>query len=264
VLYLVIDPAVGSRSNFVVYSILLYGGTLVVLAMDDVNLEKCGRDESDLVIRAHYVALSKQFPGLLDCCSICPIVESNGSLMTVTDIMRLLTTSSFPVRLKLDRNGLAQQDLRGGNQSAIGGVYTRDDTKEAGVRGLCDLAANGRLVIVKSFTTTGISNFTQGRKLLDRELLRTHANTGEPFSKMDPVYANTPVVDSSLDFARQRLIQTLENQLMAMARSVDGKISGKGARKTERDDMAMCLLIAVCFIPRLVSACLPLESLWQA
>jgi hypothetical protein len=255
VVYLVVDPSIGSVSNTALYTMVLYNNLYVVIGAEDVSLEGCGKEECDLVIRAHFAALNAQYPGLLAACEVCPLLESNGGPDKVTDISRLLICDTFPVRLRLDVHGLDQRLLRNGRQTSLGGVYTDERTKEAGVQGVHDLVRNNRLVFDSRMVTSGIREFRQGRIPMDRGLVRQLRDSdGEPLPKMiNQDFTRVPERETDMDVARTRILRTLTKQLTSLIRNAAG-ISGKGASKRERDDLASNLLQLVCFVTRMIAS----------
>lgn len=272
VLYLVVDPCIGSVSNVALYSVLMYHGRYVIIGAEDASLLNCGKDEFDMIIRAHFVALREQYPGLFrenappnERILVCPLLESNGSPSTVADISRLLRTDSFPVHVELDEHGLLQTKLRGGRNASFGGVYTDEKSKEAGVSGVIDLVRNRRILFDHRFATSRVRAFRSGaqhRVPLDlRYIRRTRADNGEPVSKMmQPPMHYEPELDVSLAEARGRIMQTLARQLTALVRTPSG-ISGKGASKRERDDLATALLQMVCFVTRMLGSTVQMRDL---
>lgn len=265
VVYFVMDPALGERSNCVIYSVIVYQNRMTIIGAEDVNMSKASTDDNNLLIRSHFVALDKRYPGLLQSCLVCPVIESNGSTVFVNSIYALLTSDTFPVRIKLDINGIDQHTLRGGNENAIGGIFTKQESKEIGVRGLCDLAMNNMIVFVDNFASSRIMSFSTGRRTISRTLLRSHDDDsgGEPLAKMrQPMQTHIEVCDNSIEETVRRIMDNLERQMNALRRTEKGEITGKGSRKTDQDDLAIALLIVACFVARLVSLHISVRALW--
>lgn len=259
------DPALGERSNCVIYSVIVYKNVMTVIGAEDVNMSKASIDDNNLLIRSHFVALDKRYPGLLMQCLVCPVIESNGATMFVNSIYALLTSATFPIRLRLDLAAIDQHELRGGNKNGVGGVYTKQVTKELAVRGLCDLAMNNMIVFVENFASSGITSFSTNRRTVSRTLLRSHDddNGGEPAAKLrQPMQTHVEVCDNSPEETVHRIMATLERQMNALRRTEKGEITGKGSRKTDQDDLAIGLLIVVCFVTRLVSLHISVKALW--
>jgi hypothetical protein len=264
VLYVAVDPSIGSRSDLAIMCWIIYRDRFVCIGAENVSMKDCGNEESNVVMRSLFVALQKRFPDLMRVCEVCPLVESNGSNAFVTDLFRILQLENFPVTVRLNRHGLEQQTLRGGRQTSLGGVLTKLNAKEEGVNGIFDLARNERIVFSTQLATSCITRFVTGSIRADPALYRTHHDSGEPVSqRTQPPMINVPERMRDRDSAVEALLKLLETQMGAMIRTEKGEITGKGASKRENDDFITILIIAICFVTRIAGSLISLDRLFK-
>jgi hypothetical protein len=264
VIYVAVDPTVGSRSDLAIMCFVIYQNRFVCIGAENVSMKNCGGEEANVVVRSLFIALREQFPDLIKGCAVCPLVESNGSPSTVTDLFRNLQTETFPVTLKLYEHGLLQQSLRGGVQTSVGGVRTAQPAKEEGVSGLFDLAHNHRIEFSTRMATSRIARFVAGSVRADASLYRTHLDSGEPLpQRAPPPFINIPERAADRETAVVLLMKLLESQLGALIRTDKGDITGKGPSKRENDDFVTALIIAICFVTRIAGSSLPLEAVFR-
>ena len=265
ILYVVMDPSIGSRSDLAIMCWIIYQDRFVCIAAENVSLKDCGTDEQNVVIRSLFISIEEQFPGLLAVCEVCPLVESNGNPMMVNDIFRTVQLENFPVTVRLYRHGLMQTALRGGTQTSVGGVLTRLPAKEEGVNGLFNLARNNRIAFSSRMATSRISRFsTSGTIRASANLYRTHHDSGEPLhQRTQPPTVRAPEFYNDREIALCMLLKILDAQLGALIRTEKGDITGKGASKRENDDFAIVLIISICFVSRIAASSLPIDAVFR-
>jgi hypothetical protein len=264
VIYVTVDPSIGSRSDLAIMCWVIHRDRFICIGAENVSMKNCGNEEGNVVMRSLFISLREQFPELLRTCEICPLVESNGNNLFVTDLFRILQLENFPVTVQLNRHGLQQQALRGGNQTSLGGVLTRLPAKEEGVNGIFDLARNEKIAFSTRMASSCIARFVTGSIRADTALYRTHYDDGEPLRQRTvPPLINVPERLRDRDMAVASLLKLLDSQMSAMVRTEKGDISGKGASKRENDDFAMVLIISICFITRIAGSQLPLDLVFR-